>query len=164
MIKIIVPHTYPNARYLNRIDFPRRLGIHLWILVEDYLFQFTLRGRTYTILIPKGFIWDGASIPRVAWSLIGATNGGPMLLPSLLHDVLYRSSGLAKFHGQEGLPMITCIDNDGENLFFSRSLSDTVFLDILLWTEEFKKVQCRLCWRAVHHFGKKHFGGPCPSM
>ena len=36
--------------------------------------------------IPAGTVFDGASIPRQAWSVIGHPMHGRYVLPSLLHD------------------------------------------------------------------------------
>lgn len=43
---------------------------------------------TYEFLIPKGYTWDGASIPRMFWRLIGSKTDNRFLVPSLIHDVL----------------------------------------------------------------------------
>ena len=44
--------------------------------------------EVYNFLIPTGYIWDGASIPRVFWRLIGSKTDNKFLVPSLIHDVL----------------------------------------------------------------------------
>lgn len=41
------------------------------------------------VLIPRGTIWDGASVPAVFRPLIGDPFDGPFALASLLHDLLY---------------------------------------------------------------------------
>lgn len=43
---------------------------------------------TYEFLIPAGYTWDGATIPRVFWRLIGSKSDNRFLVPSLIHDVL----------------------------------------------------------------------------
>lgn len=43
---------------------------------------------TYEFLIPKGYTWDGATIPRMFWRLIGPKSDNRFLVPSLIHDVL----------------------------------------------------------------------------
>lgn len=42
----------------------------------------------YNFTIPKGYTWDGATIPRTFWRLIGAKTDNRFLIPSLIHDVL----------------------------------------------------------------------------
>lgn len=44
--------------------------------------------KRYNFMIPKNYCWDGASIPRVFWRLIGAKTDAAFLIPSLIHDVL----------------------------------------------------------------------------
>lgn len=43
---------------------------------------------TFDFVIDEGYKWDGASIPRVFWRLIGAKTDPRFLIPSLIHDVL----------------------------------------------------------------------------
>lgn len=44
--------------------------------------------KTYTFIIPKNYKWDGATIPRLFWRLIGSKTDSAFLIPSLIHDVL----------------------------------------------------------------------------
>lgn len=47
-------------------------------------------GYKYGFAVPEDFSWDGASIPRVAWSAIGFTPFHPRLMrASCIHDYLY---------------------------------------------------------------------------
>ena len=38
--------------------------------------------------IPKGYCYDGASIPRLFWRVIGSNTDNRFLIPALVHDVL----------------------------------------------------------------------------
>lgn len=42
----------------------------------------------YEFIIKKGYLWDGASVPRAFWRLIGSKTDPKFLIPSLIHDVL----------------------------------------------------------------------------
>lgn len=42
----------------------------------------------YDFTIPDGYCWDGASIPRLFWRLIGSKEDNRFLISSLIHDVL----------------------------------------------------------------------------
>ena len=46
------------------------------------------KGLHYYFTIPKDYCWDGATIPRVFWRLIGAKTDSKFLIPSMIHDVL----------------------------------------------------------------------------
>lgn len=57
-----------------------------WELVEDYVLYIPWLNETF--LIPKGFIFDGASVPRAFWLLVDPT--GILLIGSMFHDFGYR--------------------------------------------------------------------------
>lgn len=61
-------------------------SIRKWELCEDW--QYKLPDNEPVIVIPKGFIFDGASIPRPLWALLSPT--GLLLIPGLIHDFAYR--------------------------------------------------------------------------
>lgn len=61
-------------------------------LHEEYLYsQF---GLSFTI--PKDFIWDGASIPRIFWLSTGSNYDPKYTLPALIHDYLYKAGICSK--------------------------------------------------------------------
>lgn len=55
-----------------------------WILAKDWSYK-TSEGTI--IYIPKGFIFDAASIPRIFWWFLEPT--GLLLIPSIIHDFIY---------------------------------------------------------------------------
>ena len=57
-----------------------------WEVIEDYTYH--LRSNT-RITVCKGFVYDGASIPRVFWRFIGPPAAGKYAHAALLHDWLY---------------------------------------------------------------------------
>ena len=63
------------------IDRPilKPLGKYQFRLVEDYRYK--------DILIPKGYITDGASVPRVFWSIY-PPNKAEYLSAAIVHDYL----------------------------------------------------------------------------
>ena len=76
-----------------------------WEVMEDYAFDW----KGITLLILKGFIFDGASIPRIFWAVLSPT--GLLLIPGLFHDHGYRfdflwqllpDGTLIKFHNGAG--------------------------------------------------------------
>ncbi len=44
--------------------------------------------HAYLFTIPKGYTWDGATIPRFFWRFIGSNTSPEFLIPSMIHDVL----------------------------------------------------------------------------
>ena len=59
-------------------------NIRKWKVVEEY----SLSIDGVHLVIPPGFVFDGASIPRVFWSVLSPT--GLLLIPGLFHDFGYR--------------------------------------------------------------------------
>ena len=44
--------------------------------------------KTYEFSIPKGYCFDGASVPRFFWRIIGSNTDNKFLIAALIHDVL----------------------------------------------------------------------------
>lgn len=59
------------------------------MLMTDYYFKY----EDKVVRIPKGFIWDGATIPRFLWSILGVTPFGWANPASLKHDWIYYLEG-----------------------------------------------------------------------
>lgn len=57
-----------------------------WEIMEDYLL--TVPWYDIPLCVPAGFIFDGASVPRVLWPFMSPT--GIMFLAGLYHDLGYR--------------------------------------------------------------------------
>ena len=69
----------------------QRLGEDAWELLED----FTLATDKYIVTVKKGFDFDGASIPKALWSVIGSPMDGKYVPGAVIHDGLY-ASGILK--------------------------------------------------------------------
>lgn len=63
--------------------------LQLW---TAYFESIQLPGLHALANIPEGYSWDGASIPRWAWSIMGHPLEGDLRLPSLVHDWLCEHS------------------------------------------------------------------------
>ena len=90
------------------------------------------------ILVPKGFITDGASIPRVAWSIIGHPFSG-FLDAAVIHDMLYAT------HNTRA---------DGSGFPVSKAEADALFYYILK-DLGYTEMKCRAMYTAVKMFGRK---------
>lgn len=102
----------------NTLYFPKTKE---WVLQDDY-FDSVLK-----ILIPSGFRYDGASVPRPLWAIID-----PLDLSEaapLVHDYLYRNAGLdvpVYVLSADQKTVIPC----GE-MRFSKEFADDMFRDIM---------------------------------
>ena len=102
------------------------LGKERWELIAPFEYN----NPPIIIEMPIGFVTDGASIPRFAYSLIGSPWGGRYSPASIIHDYLYFIQK------------------------YSRRKSDRIFLDAMkilevpLWKRQ-------LMYLAVRFFGWK---------
>ncbi len=71
-------------------------SIRKWRVKEEW--SYTLPDGQ-KIVIPSGFEFDGASIPRPLWMLLSPT--GLLLIPGLIHDYAYRYDKLV-YRDEEG--------------------------------------------------------------
>lgn len=85
-----VPIPTKNRRFLMRV-LVWLFDVRKWKLVENW--HFTL-SNGIEIVLPKDFIFDGASIPRLFWFLLSPV--GLLLIPALIHDYGYRYDQLWK--------------------------------------------------------------------
>lgn len=88
MIKILEPFTQPlNIPVLA----PR--GRRRYKLVEDYVAYISIDGVDWKIVVPKDFEYDGASVPRLVWSLSDLTPDGLIRAAACVHDFAYEHKG-----------------------------------------------------------------------
>jgi len=66
------------------------LGVRTWEIAKDW--NFSLNGENY--VIPKGFVFDGASVPKFLASWLSPT--GVLLVGGLVHDYVYKYTVLLK--------------------------------------------------------------------
>ena len=64
-----------NYPFINK----RVLGVRLYDKEKENIYNFT---------IPKGYCYDGASIPKFFYRVIGANTDNKFLIAALVHDVL----------------------------------------------------------------------------
>ena len=65
-----------------------------YVLIEEYSHVMDYEGRYYKIVVPVGFIYDGASVPRLAWTFSGILPDGLNRAGALVHDFLYENKGV----------------------------------------------------------------------
>ena len=86
----------------------------------------------YEFTIKKGYCWDGATIPKIFWQLIGAKTDPKFLIPSLIHDYLCENHD--------------CINNDR---YFS-----TIVFERLLYVSKVNPISRWLIKHTVDNFQK----------
>ena len=103
-------------------------------LQDDY--TYTPPSQMFSITVPRGFGWDGASVPRFLWTLSGIRPDGLVRAAALVHDYLYRHRGKVP----------------GCYRHFSRKRADLLFHRMILDAGESKLTAYRAYW-AVRLFG-----------
>lgn len=81
-VRYILPtHTEEEKKSIKKYPFICKTKLDVQLI--DYV-----KDRTYGFSIPKGYCYDGASIPRLFWRFIGAPTDNAFLIPALIHDIL----------------------------------------------------------------------------
>lgn len=126
-------------------------------LEELYFYEWEYNDREYRLSIPKGYIYDGASIPRWAWSILGIGRDGLHRAASLVHDYLYYYDGKMPV----GSLSVKEKDNWTPVLWprpFTRKQADKMFCRILRETEPpVKPWKRKVMFWAVRLFGWQYW-------
>ena len=63
--------------------------------------RLTYENEKYKVTIKQGLVTDGASIPRIFWSLVGCPTSGKYVGSALIHDGLYCSEIISRKEADE---------------------------------------------------------------
>lgn len=72
-------------------------GQERYVLDGEYSYFWEAEGNKWRINVVRGFMYDGASVPRFIWTLLGILPDGVHRSAALIHDWLYRYQGLPPF-------------------------------------------------------------------
>ena len=78
-VQYLRPHENAVDVYKKPFRLEKSLNVWLFDFVNEHDFFFS---------IPFHYAWDGASIPRFFWRLLGSKTDNRFLIASLIHDVL----------------------------------------------------------------------------
>jgi hypothetical protein len=86
---------------LDNKDRPStRAGRSLWALQRELEYR-PGDGDEELIIIPRGFVTDLTSVPRIVWSFYPPD--GPWAKAAVIHDFLYFTSGTGVWHTHRGI-------------------------------------------------------------
>ena len=85
------------------------LGTRNWKLLTD--FRYKMNGTEY--VIPEGFTFDGASIPKFLRSFFSPV--GVLLIGGLVHDYMYKYAACKP--SEEGAPLMLVNQKDSDRIF-----------------------------------------------
>ncbi len=57
-------------------------------LIDEVLVTVVTDKRVFSFIIPKGYTWNGADIPRFCWRLVGSRTDNDFLIASMIHDYI----------------------------------------------------------------------------
>jgi hypothetical protein len=124
----------PTIKYLTPLELEHAHGESDMMVSED----FSVQHNDLILTTPKGFITDGASIPRFFWRVIGGPFGR-YRTAAVPHDAAYRGELIVTHLGRP-IPRL------------ARCTADEWFLDIMRY-EGIAPWKRRVMWWAVRHFG-----------
>jgi hypothetical protein len=107
----------------------------LWKLQDDFSYE----NDSIKVTIKSDFITDGASIPKMFWSIIGNPLSDHLLKPAIIHDGLYTLMQL---------PRSTC---------------DKLLKEMLLFNET-SKIKASIIYYTVRYFGGSHWEKDTKNM
>lgn len=113
------------------------VSVREWEVVEDW--EYDLNGTT--IIIPKNFVFDGASIPKIFRGFLSPV--GILLIPGLLHDYAYKYDYLDTVVGK---------DDEYAHYHSGQRYWDRMFRDIAIEVNGFKTINY-IAWIALYCFG-----------
>lgn len=86
-VRVILPSmTTFEKNSVKRFPFVNKRELTVELIDKDK--KCPVNDKIYMFTVPKGYQWDGASIPKIFWRLIGSKTDSAFLIPSLIHDVL----------------------------------------------------------------------------
>lgn len=81
-VRYILPsHTSAEKASIKRYPFICRKALQVKLIDN-------IKQKNYEFTIPKDYCFDGASIPKMFWRLIGSPTDNEFLIAALVHDVL----------------------------------------------------------------------------
>ena len=112
---------------------------------------FTVNDIEYCLDIPTGFVFDGASIPRAVWGILGLAPHGVMDGPGLVHDFCYHYKG--------DFPSGSYWIKDVTGVWYrcsvpmSKPTSDELLKELCLHHKACGEFKASLVWSGVAAFG-----------
>ena len=102
-VRYILPSMSDDEKFsVKKYPFINKLNLGVSLEDKKHL-------KKYSFTIPKMYCFDGASIPRFFWRIIGSNTDNKFLIPAMVHDYMCENHA--------------CIDSDRE---FSTKVFDSL--------------------------------------
>jgi len=110
-----------------------------FVFHEDWYFELP-NGKV--VFIPKGFITDGASVPKIFWFIL--SHVGILLIPAILHDFAYKFRALILVNNDKMTFEIMPVNK--------REKADTLFWYTATWVNGLDAIN-KVSWAFLRCFG-----------
>jgi len=149
--KVLDSHVYRLFQPDNEPIDGRPYGLSRTLtyrLRQEYTYRWNKNGKAYRLRIEKGFMYDGASVPRAVWWYLRPD--GLQRAAATVHDKLYETRGDMgnQFQELKNGKWVTV------NQIWTREQCDKMFARILREANVPSRKR-RMAYRAVDWFGKK---------
>lgn len=81
-IRYILPSmSADKKKSIKKYPFINKISLGVYLYDKE-------KSRKYNFIIPKGYCFDGASVPRFFWRIIGSNTDNKFLVAALIHDYM----------------------------------------------------------------------------
>ena len=142
--------TWRLRGFLGQPDL-RPIDSRKYYLAEPYRVQLVQDLEHLAILtVEKGYENDGASVPRLAWTLSGLRPDGLIRGPALVHDLLCEREGIVDVF----CPELSSNQNGMYRVAISSKNTHHLFWEMMV-AAGMKEWRADLAWFAVRWFGPR---------
>ena len=103
-IRYVIPFLMEDEDFDEIEEKPFINNEELEVIIEDME-----DGTTYRFIIEEGYPFDGASIPRFFWRLIGSNTDNTFLIPAMIHDKLCENHSWINYDKQLSTEVFNCM-------------------------------------------------------
>ena len=151
-----------NYFYCEEQPVDQQISKKVKKVTKVWLCRWRYRGQERFMVVVVEYLYDGGSIPRIGWTILGITPSGPGDCGFLPHDVLYRAMGGLKPEAYKGC---TVCNANGNAVIIPRREADWVMRAGMEFGGITKR-RAGIAYGFVRTFGGilKHWGGPIPAL
>lgn len=81
-VRYVLPSSTPDeVKSIKKYPFMNKTNLNVTLIDRE-------KEKVYRFMIPKGYCYDGATIPRMFWRIIGSNTDNSFLIPALIHDIM----------------------------------------------------------------------------
>lgn len=90
-IRYILPSmTEDEKKSIKKYPFINKSALRVTLCDKE-------QNKSYNFTVPKGYCFDGASVPRFFWRVIGSNTDNKFLVPAMIHDYMCENHSCVDF-------------------------------------------------------------------